>query len=403
MSDKKPVPTSPKVKAEQELEKLYSANTEFDRPPRRRIDWLTSIIAGLLAGVAGSGLLWMFADDLGVARFLPSVTKEKEVIIRETQETTSEQKQLEEALNGVKNSIVSIYPKEPASAGELASVMTPFDYRGSGVVLTSDGWILTTRDVIRFPEVAYVVVFSDGRIADLTNLQVDEADNLVLGRVDASDLPVATFATRGDVSVGNRVWLIDRPPTSSSYHVRTSTVSDWSYRAVLTDEDVMLFSDTLSRRIRLDNSADDENTGSVAVLADGTILGFVDRTGDATTVHVPYRVDVMVRSIAQNARVVRSSLDAYYYELSDTIGLSETVTHGRTRGAVLLLDLSSANSAAVASGLRDRDVVISVNGDELTDRESLSEAVLKHDPESTVPFVVLRAGQEQTVNVKLGE
>lgn len=400
----KPVPTSPKVKAEKELEKLYSDKTSFERPARSRIDWITSVIVGLLGGVIGGGLLLIFSDQLGLAQYLPSITSEREVVIRETEEVTSEQVQMDQALDVVSSALVSIYPKELAGAAELSSVLTPFDHLGTGVVLTADGLIVTSTDVIALPELSYVAVFANGEIYDITDIQADAADNLVLGRVDAKDLTVATFAKRGDVKVGDSVFMVELPPTSSSYHVRSASVSDWSYRLIATDEDVVLSSDALARRIRVNHAFAQGDERSVALLPDGKVLGFVEQAGESGTsaaVHVPYRMESLVRDFVENDEIVRPSLGAYYYDLSDTIGLSEDVTDGRSKGAVLLLDLSLDTSPAATSGLRDRDIVLSVNGDDITERESLSEAVLKHNPGDTVPVVVLRDGEEKTVDVKL--
>ncbi|MBI3120261.1 MAG: serine protease [Candidatus Kerfeldbacteria bacterium] len=400
ISKPKPVPTSPKVQAEHELEKLYSDPQAFEKPPKRRIDWVTSMLLGLISGVVGAGALLFFADDVGLTPYLPLRTAEKEVIIREQQEVTSEQVQMQEALRNVENAIVSIYPKESVTAPERSKVLSPFDHKGSGIVMTSDGVILTTPDVIAFSDVKYVAVWKDGTIRDITDVVTDDADQFVYGRVDAKDLSVVSMAGRTDVSVGDRVFLVERPPTSSTHRMRRATISDWSYRSVTNDDEILQFSDLLERRIRLDLNYLDQDHRSIAVLPNGKVLGFIAREGDAAVVHSPYRVESVLQQYTEQKVIQRPDVNVYYYDLSEVLGLPDTVTQDRTKGAVVLLEESNALTLTQA-GIRDRDLVISVNGDELNERLSLSEALLKHPADATVSWVISRGGEEKTIQVPL--
>ena len=63
----------------------------------------------------------------------------------------------------------------------------------------------------------------------------------------------------------------------------------------------------------------------------------------------------------------------------------------------------TAGSAAAKAGIKERDVVLEINGEKITKENSLAKIIAKHNAGDTVTLKVLRSGQEMNIDVTLGE
>lgn len=80
----------------------------------------------------------------------------------------------------------------------------------SGIVLTSDGWILISRFAVNFDPTTVLITLPDGRSFNAVRGGQDTSRGIALVKIDAKDLPVPTFVNPGDVRVGQWAFALGR-------------------------------------------------------------------------------------------------------------------------------------------------------------------------------------------------
>jgi len=144
---------------------------------------LAIFIIGAAGGIFSNQVLWPYLVDRPV-----NVIEREEVII---QENTA----LKNAIEKVEKTIVGV---ETTTKDEI--------YHGSGLILTSDGLIVTLADLV--PEGATSEFFIDGQSVDFQILRRDSTYNLALVKVEKDNLPTVDFASYEKVKMGERVFLL---------------------------------------------------------------------------------------------------------------------------------------------------------------------------------------------------
>ncbi len=144
---------------------------------------LAIFIIGAAGGIFSNQVLWPYLVDRPV-----NVIEREEVII---QENTA----LKNAIEKVEKTIVGV---ETITKDEI--------YHGSGLILTSDGLIVTLADLV--PEGATSEFFIDGQSVDFQILRRDSTYNLALVKVEKDNLPTVDFASYEKVKMGERVFLL---------------------------------------------------------------------------------------------------------------------------------------------------------------------------------------------------
>ncbi|MBP3667219.1 MAG: trypsin-like peptidase domain-containing protein [Clostridia bacterium] len=171
-----------------------------------------------------------------------------------------------EAVAGVeqaKRSVVVIEVRTEAGGGT-----------GTGIIMTSDGYIATNHHVIE-DATRIKVTFYDGTVLNAEAVGSSEMDDLAVIKVDAVGLPAATFAYSEDCYVGQTVYAIGTP--AGPDFGWTTTKGIISYK----DREVKIYDDndgTLQKKLRLlqtDANVNPGNSGGPLVNTKGEVVGVV--------------------------------------------------------------------------------------------------------------------------------
>ena len=260
---------------------------------------------------------------------------------------------------------------------------------GSGVIISSDGTIVTNHHVVDGAD-KVTVTLDDGRELKAKVLGRDPQTDLAVVRVDAKELPAITFAESAKVEVGDRVLAVGNP-FGLGETVTSGIVSAKSRRAGLG----LKYEDF----IQTDAAINPGNSGGALVDIEGRLIGIntaiLSRSGGFQGVGLAVPSDLVrnvVDSLVRHGRVERGYLGVSVQDitpaLADSFGL-------KSRTGALVAEVQP-NSPAAKAGLRGGDVITAFAGKPVNDAAQLSLAVSQAAPDTKVALQVLRDGKTKT-------
>ncbi len=267
---------------------------------------------------------------------------------------------------------------------------------GSGVVLDSDGHILTNAHVVGGAG-AVEVLTPDGDTLEGEVIGADATSDIAVIRVDRSDLAVPDFATT-EPQIGELAVAIGSP-FGLDGSVTSGIVSGLG--RTLTGQGTVL-----TDLIQTDAAINPGNSGGALVNSAGEVIGIntaiISRGGanDGIGFAVP----------SSTARDVAADLIEFGEVRAGYIGIEgQTVDPEIAR----LYDLSVDAGAVVArvqqgspadeAGLQQGDIIVSLDGEQIESMAALASTVQRLEPDTTVTLGIVRQGEELDVELTLGE
>lgn len=269
---------------------------------------------------------------------------------------------------------------------------------GSGVVVKSDGTILTNNHVVEGADDLQVKL-SDGRTFTAELIGRDPKSDIAVIKIDAKNLPNISLGDSDKMRVGEWVLAIGNPFSENLNH----TVTQGIISGIGRSEVGITAYDNF---IQTDAAINPGNSGGALVNLKGELIGIntaiLSRDGGFAGVGFAIPInqakEVMDDLISQG-KVVRGWLGVTIQnvttELKEAMGLE--VDKGILVSSVL------ANGPAEKSGLESGDVIIELDGKEVEEINSLRNKIAGKDPGDVVKLKVIRDGKEKTVKVTLGE
>lgn len=263
---------------------------------------------------------------------------------------------------------------------------------GSGVIISSDGYILTNDHVINGAE-EIKVKLSDDRVYDGKLIGSDpRTDVAVLKIVSSEPLPAAVLGDSDALQVGQWALAIGNPFGLD----RTLTVGVVSATS-RTDVGIEDYEDF----IQTDASINPGNSGGPLLNIYGEVIGIntaIVASGQGIGFAIPIN---MARAIADQlmstGQVVRGWLGVGIQDLSPD--LADSFGLDRTMGA--LVNQVQPDSPAQQAGIRRGDILLELNGRTIRNASDLQLQIVSMPAGKTVPLKLLRDGQRLTVEVTI--
>ncbi|HEY5789758.1 MAG TPA: DegQ family serine endoprotease [Gammaproteobacteria bacterium] len=266
---------------------------------------------------------------------------------------------------------------------------------GSGLILSSDGYVVTNAHVIRDAE-EIIVRLSDRRQLVAKVIGSDPRSDVALLKIEADDLPVVKLGDSDKLKVGAWVLAIGSP-FGFDYSVTAGIVS--AKGRSLPRENYVPF-------IQTDVAINPGNSGGPLFNLDGEVVGInsqiYSRTGGFMGLSFAIPVNVVmdvVEQLKSSGRVSRGWLGILIQDV--TRELAEAFGMSKPQGALVSKVLD--DSPAAAAGFMSGDVVIRFDGREVADSASLPALVGRVRAGKEVEVVVMREGKERTLKVTIGE
>lgn len=263
---------------------------------------------------------------------------------------------------------------------------------GSGVIVRSDGIIVTNNHVIEGAQ-ALKVVLADRREFDAELVLADPRVDLAVLRIDTDGerLPTLPFADTSRLQVGDLVLAIGNPFGLSQ--TVTSGIISALARTEVGISDYAFF-------IQTDAAINRGNSGGALVDMSGALVGvntaIFSGSDSGGSVGIGFAIPAeMVRRVVESAvsggaRVVRPWLGARL----ETVTQERARALGMSRPEGVVVTALYPRAAGERAGLREGDVILSVAGVAVRDEAGVRYQFATQRPGSRVPLVVRRGGRE---------
>lgn len=269
---------------------------------------------------------------------------------------------------------------------------------GSGVIVSSDGYIVTNNHVVDVAEEIKVLVGEQKKEFAGKVIGKDPLSDIALVKIDASGLPSIVFTDSDQVEVGDVVLAIGNP-FALTQTVTMGIVSGKGRKDIGIEE----YEDF----IQTDAAINPGNSGGALVDIQGRLVGIntaIVSPGRVGNLGIGFAVPsnmarYVVEQILKNGRVIRGFLGVTISEV--TPDLAQAFKLPEATGA--LVEQVSPGTPADQAGMKAGDVILEYNGQKVTDPRSLRLAVSQTPPGSKVNLKIWRDGKEKVIQAVLKE
>jgi serine protease Do len=269
---------------------------------------------------------------------------------------------------------------------------------GSGFIISSDGYLLTNNHVVEDADEVKVSL-GDRREYKAEIIGTDPRSDVAVLKIDAEDLPTLKIGKSEKLRVGEWVVAIGSP-----FQLRfsvTSGIVSAKGRSIPNGSD-----STYVPFIQTDVAINPGNSGGPLFNLDGEVIGINSQIytrsggymGVSFAIPIDYAMDV-ADQLRENGYVARGWLGVSIQEV--TSELAEALGMEIPKGA--LVSQIIEDSPAEKSGLKEEDVILFFDGEEIFYSSDLPLTVGSIRPESKVNAMILRDGKKKTIQVTVGE
>jgi S1-C subfamily serine protease len=303
----------------------------------------------------------------------------------------------------VSPAVVRITVTGASGAGDLGVI--PATGVGSGVIFNSNGWILTNHHVVEGGD-KFDVELKDGRVLSGTVYGIDTLTDLAIVKIDATDLPTAAIGESDALKVGQLVVAIGSPLGTYSNSVTSGIVSAKG-RSITTDGN-----QSLTNLIQTDAAINPGNSGGPLLDAEGNIVGIntaiaSNSNGIGFAIPIDIARPIMDQAVA-GEKLTRPYLGIRFVSINRQLADAEklpvpvgALVGGRDENGDPTSGVEAGTPAA-AAGIKDGDIIVSVDGKVIDEGHPLDATLAQFSPGDKVSVEILRDGQHLTLQVTLG-
>jgi len=267
---------------------------------------------------------------------------------------------------------------------------------GSGVIISSDGYIVTNHHVVEGANEVKVAL-GDKREFPARVVGTDSKTDLAVLKIEQTGLPALPLSDSSKVQVGDVVLAIGNP--FGVGQTVTMGIVSATGRGGLGIEDYEDF-------IQTDAAINPGNSGGALVNAEGQLIGIntaiLSRSGGSQGIGFAIPASMarnVTDQIMRGGKVSRAQLGVLIQPM--TPGLAKAFKLTKAEGA-LVSDVLP-NTPAERAGLRPGDVVTRVEDRSVSDSRTLQLMIAEMNPGKSVLVTVMRDGNERQFTVALGE
>ena len=403
---------------------IYDPNNTNRKRRKPRV--FSLILAGALIGsVLGGGAVGLYLDsqtdpsltasaqdyiEETVAAELASYSDDSTVIEigTDTEDETTESTSYSEittvttdyssAVQSVAETVMpSVVGVRTIETVEMFRQSTEVEGIGTGIIVSSDGLILTNQHVVSEDPSSITVTLIDGSEYPAEILYSDESMDLAIIKIDATGLTAAELGDSDSLSVGEVAIAIGNPLGLEYERSVTAGIVSALDRSILVST-----TQIAENLIQTDAAINSGNSGGPLLNASGQVIGINtyklsdgEGMGFAIPINaaIPIIEQILETGEFQQVQLGVSIMDQellYYYEDSNI-----TLDYG-----VYVYNIDTTSNA-YAAGLRSGDIITEVNGVSIDTMLELKEQLYQHVPGDVITLTIERDGTSQDIDVTL--
>ncbi len=362
---------------------------------------LSLLLFLLIGAVIGSGFSLPFLEQ--------SSEEDKDDIISESEKTEDnhEEEQYVPQLEH-EEMIISVVEENIPSVVSIVSHGIESDSgRGTGFIISEDGFILTNRHIVYQENAEYKVYLSTGESFSAEVVAKDPFQDLAVIKIEATDLPTVDFGDSDNIRIGQTAIAIGNALGEFENTVSSGVISGTG-RSIKTMGPEK--SELLDDVIQTDAAINFGNSGGPLLNIKGEVIGintaiatYAEGIGFAIPINKAERA---IEGAVEEGEIVYPFLGVRYLIVDEEVkeekdlpvDYGAVIISGKGQPAV------ASDSAAEEAGIREGDVILEVDGLKIDKKNHLAKVITSYEPGDEVEIKILRNKQSFiTLNVTLGE
>jgi serine protease Do len=360
-----------------------------------------SLILGLTGGFVASRYYLQTADTTKIAdaSATPSLEADNTESIYTTSDIGKSYNTVSDIYAATVDAVVGIEVEMEVTSGWSTYTSTA---SGSGVIISSDGYIVTNNHVINGAS-KIVVYLNDGESYDAELVGLDVQLDIALLKIKATGLKYMELGDSDTVVVGDLVLVIGNPLGYLNESLTVGYISGLQREITLEGEAMVL--------LQTDASVNPGNSGGALINTKGELIGIINAKsygdeieGIGFAIPINDVKDILDDIVAYGYVKGRPYLGVSLGDITaDQISWYNMMYDMDLKEAGTYIGVVGEGSAAEAAGIKVWDRVVSFNGTEVTSGAQLKSLVDECEVGQSVEIVISRAGTTMTMTVVMGE
>ena len=322
-------------------------------------------------------------------------TINKEIVEKETKNSTKVADILEETMK----SVVGISKLKDNGASIFSSSNETSLGLGTGMIVTENGYILSNEHVTGGRYSTCYVTLENGRVYDGTVVWSDSDLDLSITKIEVNGLKYITLGDSNKIRIGETVYAIGNPIGFEFRRTVTSGIISSKNRTIKLEEgnNVSYMSDL----IQTDATINPGNSGGPLIYPNGEIIGIntvkissAEGIGFAIPINV---VKPVINTFIEKGNFEQATLGVYAYDKEVIPYLNKSISFGKGIYVAQIVK----NGPASHSELKEGDIIVSIDGNELNNMNDLRTYLYSKKPNDMVSLQISRGKINKNLNIIL--
>ena len=281
--------------------------------------------------------------------------------------------------------------------GTTPRYSTPVQSSGSGVIIASDGYIVTNNHVIENAEIIEIVL-SNKKSYSAKLVGQDATTDIALLKIEATDLPSIKYGNSDDLRIGDWVLAIGNP-----FNL-TSTATAGIVSAKARNINIMKESMAIESFIQTDAAVNPGNSGGALINVKGELVGIntaiASRTGSFVGYSFAIPVNIVrkiVADLVEYGEVQRGYLGIELADLDSD--LAKKLNINKIEG--VYVSKIWDNGAGYKAGIKAGDIILEINSFKVSSSSELLEHTSQYRPGDEITLQINSGGKNKTVKLTL--
>jgi len=364
---------------------------------------ILSMIFGFAAGIVGQIFADVYIDPWQQDYYINQDLNTNSSVIPELRRVKrflgiEQDFEVNKSINKIAPGLVGIYLKKPASSNILNQIYLPQDLETNGFILTSDGWIVSYGEVFGDYQLERLVVIHDNKDFSVEELITDSTTGVVFLKISANNLPVVVLGDSGEATLGQLAITLNDLAEAVVVNIKST-----SYWDATSASNFVVTSEEYNQLILLTDGLEETYLGSPLINLGGEVIGLIkeiDSDRGLVTVVPINQFRSIILDVLRSNIVKRPFFGVDYIDLAWTIGLDRELTQGLDRGA-LVWQTPKRLTPAAEVGLKEDDIILSIDGQPVDQGTSLTELIQQYQPGDEISLEILRDNKTLVRSVTL--
>lgn len=373
------------------------------REKRRRIKryCIGVMISILIAIIIALIYLLYYQTDIDYQSNLPKQSANTIQLSQTVAEINQQSKTITQVIEEVNESIVGISKLKNSGSTIFLEDGTSQLGLGTGMLVSEDGYILTNEHVSGGKYSSCYVTLPNGKSYRGNVVWSETNLDLAIVKINANNLPYVTLGDSSNISVGQTVYAIGNPIGFEFQRTVTSGIISAVERTILLEEEGT--STYMEDLIQTDATINPGNSGGPLINANGEVIGINSvkiTSAEGIGFAIPINTaKVVVQSFITNGKFAETTLGVFAYDKNVLPYLDSNL---QLENGIYVVQVT-ANSPAARYGIREKDILLEIDGVKLDKMCDLRCYIYSKQPGDTVQIKLLRNKVEVNLSVVLGK